>query len=212
MSKDNDKLNEMRKKSTSGSIGKKTGHKMNITREEYLKRFVATVSLTATIAAIAIGGGKVLADKISDSVTAGSTKHEYYKDLVQDPEKPNWYPTDNGGGYYYDEGGIASDLKSLNQENPYGYEFDVGVASLIEYIGSEETDSVLNYTDYNGLDNYLEQKGYEDIESFQKDIDKQIVIKTEINEKQQELNEMRNEIDSTEVAQTNESEMTGGSK
>ena len=35
----NKDIENMKKKSTSGNIGKKTGHKMNITREDYLKRF-----------------------------------------------------------------------------------------------------------------------------------------------------------------------------
>lgn len=201
---DKDRMERMRKKSTSGNITKKTGHKMNITREEYLRRLVVTIGLTSAITAFTIGGGKLLKDKISNSITVGTTKNTYYHDLVD----PNWHPTDEGGAIWYDEGSIASDLKSLNDKEEYGYEFDVGISALLDHIGEEETNTVLRYTEYGGLDAYLEQKGYENTDSFQENVDKQIIAKSELDEKQKELDEMRNEtnkeIAENEVAKAGE--------
>ena len=175
---------------------------------EYLS-FILIVTL---VSVISIGGGKALAEKINNSVTVGTTKKAYYDDLIgnyeEDESKRNWHPTDDGGAIWYDEGGIAHDLKELNSSDPYGYEFDVGVASLLERIGTEKTDTVLRYTDYGSLDEYLSDKGFEDTKAFQENIDKQIIIKTELDEKQKELNEMRNETDN-EIAQSSETAKAG---
>lgn len=205
MSKD---IESIRKKSTSGSIGKKTGHKMNITREDYLKRLGITIGLTATITAFTIGGGKLLSNKINDSLTISSTRYEYYNDLVQNPESPNWHPTDSGGAIWYDEAEIAHDLKALDSNDEYGYQFDVGLASVLDHLGKDETDTVLRYTEYGGLDQYLEQKGYDDINSFQDSIDKQIIVKSKLDEKQKELDEMRNQTENN-LAQANETAKAG---
>lgn len=199
-----DKIENIRKKSTSLGTTKKTGHKMNITREEYLRRLFVTIGLTSAVTAFTIGGGKLLKDKINNSVTIGTTKNTYYHDLVD----PNWHPTDEGGAIWYDEGSIASDLKSLNENEEYGYEFDVGISTLLDHIGEEETNTVLRYTEYGGLDEYLDQKGYDNIDTFQENIDKQIITKSNLDEKQKELDEMRNEANK-EVAQSNETAKVG---
>lgn len=206
MSKD---IENMRKKSTSGSIGRKPGHKMNITREEYLKRLAITIGLTSTVVAFTIGGGKLLGEKINNSLTVGSTKSEYYHELVD----KNWHPTDQGGAIWYDEGSIASDLKKMNPDEEYGYEFDVGITSLIDHIGIDETNTVLRYTNYGGLDEYLDQKGYKDVETFQDAMNEQIIVKSQIDEKQKELDQMRNESteENTDVASI-DGIKTGGSK
>ena len=159
-----DKIENIRKKSTSLGITKKTGHKINITSEEYLRRLFVTIGLTSAVTAFTIGGGKLLKDKINNSVTIGTTKNTYYHDLVD----PNWHPTDEGGAIWYDEGSIASDLKSLNENEEYGYEFDVGISTLLE----------------------------------------QIIAKSNLDEKQKELDEMRNEANK-EIAQSNETAKVG---
>ncbi len=204
----NKDIENMKKKSTSGNIGKKTGHKMNITREDYLKRLGITIGLTATITAFTIGGGHLLSKKIDDSLTISTTRHEYYRDLVQNPESPNWHPTDSGSAIWYDEAAIAHDLKELDSNDEYGYQFDVGLASVLDHLEKDETDTVLRYTNYGGLDEYLEQKGYDDIDSFQESIDKQIIVKSKLDEKQKELDDMRNETENN-LAQANETAKAG---
>ena len=103
---------------------------------------------------------------------------------------------------------IINDLKELDSNDEYGYQFDVGLASVLDHLGKDETDTVLRYTNYGGLDEYLEQKGYDDIDSFQESIDKQIIVKSKLDEKQKELDDMRNETES-EIAQANETAKAG---
>lgn len=213
---DKERLRELKEKSTSGSIGKRKEHPMRITREEYLRKIKTYTILTALGVASAIGGGKVLADKIHNQITINTTRKVYYDDLIgngkEEDADRNWHPTDEGGDIWYDYGGIAHDLKNLNADGKHEVEFDIGVSSLINYIGDEQTNTVLRYTDYEGLDEYLDAKGFDDSESFQKEMNKEIILNSQISKKERELKEMRNEDDSTRYAQTDQDEMTGGSK
>lgn len=212
---DKEKLVELRKKSTSGNIGEKKEHPMKITREEYLRRIKLYISLTAIGVAFTIGGGKLLANKLHDKLTINTTRKVYYDDLIgngKDESERNWHPTDEGGAIWYDYGEIAHDLKNLNADNNHEVEFDIGVSSLLEHLGEEQTDTVLRYTDYEGLKGYLDVKGYTDSESFQKEMDDEIVLNSKISKQEKELNEMRNDQMSTKYAETDQEEMTGGSK
>ena len=191
-----DKLKELRKKSLEGNNGKVKEHPMRITREEYLRKIKTYIALTAIVVASTIGGGKVLADKIHDSIVVGVTKNEYYNDLIgnnKEESERNWHPTDEGGNIWYDYAEIANDLKDLNADNEHEVEFDIGVSSLLDRLGEEDTNTVLRYTGYGGLDEYLEAKGYSDTDEYQKDMNKEIVLNSEIGKKRRELNSMRNE-------------------
>ena len=193
---DKEKLVELRKKSTSGNIGEKKEHPMRITREEYLRKIKLYIGLTAIGVAISIGGGKLLADKLHDKLTVNTTRKVYYDDLIgngKDESERNWHPTDEGGSIWYDYGEIAHDLKNLNADNKHEVEFDIGVSSLIEHLGEEQTDTVLRYTDYEGLKEFLNAKGYNDSDSFQQEMDNEIVLNSKISKQERELRDMRNE-------------------
>ena len=210
------KVDKMKNNSLSGNKGVKKEHKMNISREEYLRRMKIYIGTTAMAVAFTIGGGKLLADKIKDTATINTTRYEYYNGLINghkenDYKDKNWHPTDEGGHYWYDEGSIAQDLEALNENEKYGYEFDVGVSSLIDHIGENEVNKVLRYTEYGGLDEYLDAKGFKDTDELKKEINKEIIIKSNIDKKQKELDEMRNNsIEENNIALEANNEGYGG--
>lgn len=210
-----ERLRELKEKSTSGSIGKRKEHPMRITREEYLRKVKKYTILTALGVASLIGGGKLLYNKIANNLTINITRLEYYNDLLGNREEEdkdrNWHPTQDGH-YWYDYGGIAHDLEDLNPDEKDDVEFDIGISSLISHIGEHQTDQVLKYTEYDSLEGYLDAKGFEDTDSFQKEMDKEILLHSEISKKEKELSEMRNEDQSTNYAEIDQTEMTGGGK
>ena len=211
----NEDIERLKKKSKSGNIGRRKEHSMRITREQYLRNLTKYIGITTLAVSLSIGGGRMLAKKLNDTLTVNSTKYEYYDGLVNghkenNYEDRNWRepnPDNMEMGPQISEGGIAYDLMGLNPDDKYGYEFDVGVASLIDCDPDLNIDGILYFTDYGNLDNYLEQKGYDSVKDLQKDINKQIVVKQEIDEKQKELNDMRDTdrvVESTEVTKAGE--------
>lgn len=212
---DKERLRELKEKSTSGSNGKRKEHPMRITREEYLRKVKKYTLLTALGVASLIGGGKLLYNKIANNLTINITRLEYYNNLVgngkEDDKDRNWHPTQDGH-YWYDYSGIAHDLENLNPNEENDVELDIGISSLISHIGEYQTNQVLNYTKYDSLEGYLESKGFEDTDSFQKEMDKEILTYFQISKKEKELSEMRNEDQSTNYAEIDQTEMTGGGK
>lgn len=91
--------------------------------------------------------------------------------------------TDDYEGYYYDYIDIAQTIKGMDN-------FDEGVYCLVQAIGEDQADRVLEYTDYESFANYKEVKGYEDTDEFRKDVKKKILLEEGIENNKQELERM----------------------
>ena len=180
---EDERLEELRKKSTSGSTGIKKSKKMNITREEYITRMKIIAGTTAIAVSLLIGGGSLLVNKLMDKATLSTLRSEYYNELING----NIHRTDDRENIWYDYGNIAEELKQQN-------DFDEALYFMNIYLGDEKTDNVLIYTDYKDFENYKEQKGYSSSEDFRDRMKKRALVKYDIDKKQKELKEMQEEL------------------
>ena len=194
-----EKMEEIKEKSTSGSVGELLEKKFNIKTKDDLIRIGMHTLLGAMLASTLVGGGIYLANTLKNRIMATQTRCEYYSDITE-----GCWSVDESGWQEYHDAAIANNLMKLDENNPYGYEFDLGISSILstydeeltggKYTSEEFTNEVLKSTEYGSLDNYLDAKNCNSVKEFQLEMDKEIALQSEIENKQQELAEMRNEI------------------
>ena len=150
-----------------------------VKKEELSKRFRRLAISVAVVVSLAIGLTGTAINEIQDRMTIDNMARDYQVEVIN----PNTHRTDDGQHYFYDYSDIANEVVSAANSDDAIYLLDIN-------IGDDQTDKVLSHTEYKSLDSYLDLRGYENSDEFQKDMRERLIIKSEINEKTNELERM----------------------
>lgn len=173
---------QLRQKSTSGSVGKREDRYIRIKYSRYKKSIKALIATTIIAVSAIIGGGKAVVDTAKDMITITQLEADFKTDVVN----PKTHRTENHQNYYYDYANLADYIENME-------DFDEGVYYLLLTIGEHQTNQVLEHTKYKSIESFLEAKGYKNVDEFKKSMKKKVLLEDEIERKERELKEMQEE-------------------
>jgi len=156
--------------------------KVTLSLRSYQRRLAAVALVSATVALGGLGLGKKTVQNYKD-ISVITTYNRAFDDEVIKPER---HPTRDHTGYYFDYSDIAQ--KVMNYDN-----IDEAVYLLVFDIGNYQADKVLGCTPYRSLESFVESRGYSDVEDFRKRAREMLLLDDEIQKKQSQLNDMRDE-------------------
>ena len=193
-----ERANQYRKRSTSGSSARRDpNRRIRMKYGDYKKSLKITAIATAVAVSLAIAGGTHYVDKVKDNVYLGQMGQDFRTEYIV----PETHRTNDNQHYFYDYMDIAHHMKE--SEN-----FDELVYLLTATLGDYQADQVMVYTDYKGLDNYLEQHNFEDSKEFIKVMEEKVLAEKDIEEQAKEMNQMLED----HKIELNEKLITGGTK
>ena len=173
----NDDIKNIRERSMSGDVGRRTKEKMiKMPLKVYKARLKALAACVAVVTSVAVSCVPGAVKTVSDNWTVNKLINSFHTEYVA----PETHRTDNNEHFFYDYDDIAVHL------NEYG-DFDEAVYLLNRDIGYYQTGQVLRWTPYGSFTEYLNQKGYTDEEDFQDNMKDRIVKELEMLEMQEEL-------------------------
>lgn len=156
--------------------------RVNLTVKQYQKRLVVCSALSAVVALSGLGIGKKAVEKYKNTAIITTYSREFEKDVLQ----PERHPTLDHMHYYYDYSDIAQKIMASES-------IDESVYIMLNKIGTEQTNRVLDCTPYKSLDGFLAKKGYSDLDDFKKTAYEMLLLDDEIKKKQIQLDEMNKE-------------------
>lgn len=156
--------------------------RVNLTVKQYQKRLAVCSALTAVVALSGLGIGKKAIEKYESAAIISTYSSEFDKEILQ----PERHPTLDHMHYYYDYSDIAQKIMSSES-------VDENVYIMLNKIGVEQTDRVLECTPYKSLEGFLAVKNYKDVDDFKKIARDMLLLDDEIKKKQMELDEMNKE-------------------
>lgn len=176
--KDNENYQRMYNNSVNGNNARRT-HKRKKTKYGTTHKKLKLILGAAVVGAAVTVGITNFTTQMRDNAVVNGLVAEFDESVIN----KETHRTDDHEGYYYDYIDIAQTIKEM--EN-----FDEGVYCLVQTIGENHANRVLEYTDYESFANYKEVNGYEDTEEFKKDIRKKILLEDDIENNKQELERM----------------------
>lgn len=173
----------LKEQSLEGESGKRDpNRKIKMKLKDY-KKTLAAVAIAASIAtSVVIGGGSAVANHLNESMLVGSLISDFRQECIY----KETHRTDDLQHYYYDYPDIATYIEGME-------DFDLGVYLAYKSIGEHQTDQVMRYTNYRSFENYLETHDFDDAAAFDKAMKKQAALTAEVNQKQEELKQMKEE-------------------
>lgn len=180
---DEDLQRRLKEQSMSGDSGKRSpDRKIRMKYKDYKKTIAAIAIASAIATTTVIGGGQAVIHQTKDSISIGSMCMDFQRDCIS----KETHRTDDMQHYFYDYADIASYIEGMD-------DFDLGVFLSYETIGEHQTDQVMRYTNYRSFENYLEAHDYEDSKEFSKDMRERATILADIQQKEEELAQMKAE-------------------
>ena len=173
----------LKEQSLEGESGKRDpNRKIKMKLKDY-KKTLAAVAIAASIAtSVVIGGGSAVANHLNESMLVGSLISDFRQECIY----KETHRTDDLQHYYYDYPDIATYIEGME-------DFDLGVYLAYKSIGEHQTDQVMRYTNYRSFENYLEAHDFDDAAAFDKAMKKHAALTAEVNQKQEELKQMKEE-------------------
>lgn len=152
----------------------------------------------SALAAVAIILGPNTVSAISNEFVVKGMVDDFQAEVVSNYT----YRTDDNLGHWYNYQDIADVMNDYARENGLS---DCQVIYLSEKAlgnGSESDDKyqmneLLKYTEYGNIDNFFQRENYKDIEDFNSSIEKELLMHDEKNKEQTELEEMKNDRESS---------------
>lgn len=174
------------KKATSTEQVRK--RKAQVKAEEVKKR------LTALCLACVVAGGiaATTAAKVVDKIQENSIVYSQTADFRRDVMAPNTHPTENGKYYWYDYEEIAEAL--LDD----GKDFSQELYKTYYSIGEEQTNRVLECTDYGTLEDYAKSVGFKNVDKWADNERQKVLLTYELNEMNSELSSKHTDFNSNE--------------
>ena len=180
---DKENYERTKQNSTSGTpVKRSSSKKIKMTRREYVLRMKALIGTTAVVTMLGMGLTSKVVNAIKDRYVLNKARESFHEEII----KPETHPTITGEFFYYDYIDIGQKIDEME-------DIDEGVYLLLEDIGEYYGNYAMNHTRYKSFDNYLDEKGYESMDEFKKDMRKQILVLDELRDKQDELREMKAE-------------------
>ena len=166
------KYEEVKEKSLNGSNGIRTNQKKEISIKKHKMLMKAAIVVTAIAVAGIVTFSNKMIDEHNDRKIIDKLSEQYGHELIDD----NWH--DVKGGYAIDYDKIGAQL--LKQEN-----FDEALYFLYLRENLETTNKVLNTINYPNLEEYIKRNNYEDLEEWEKAMEKQAVLRANLDEMRQ---------------------------
>lgn len=186
---DGTKLNSVRRHNTTNYQrmyeNSVNGEPIRRTREKRKVKHKTTHKKLKTLLAGAVIGACLtieisnLTETMHDNAIINGLASEFFDDVVL----PATHRTADNKNYFYDYMVMAQKIQEMDN-------FDEGVYYLIRQIGEEQTDLVLEHTDYKNFTNYKKVRGYEDTKEFKKNARKMILLEDNIESNKEELDRM----------------------
>lgn len=160
---------------------------------------------TLIVACVILGGVAAnTVSNIADNIQENSIVYDQNHQFAQEVIFPNTHRTYDNQHYFYDYDDIAAAIKED------GKDFSTELYKAYAYLGEYQTNKVMDYTNYNSVEDYVKANGFEDIESWEKSEKRKIILENEVSEKQSELAAMHSELNGEKTAEVVSSEYTGG--
>lgn len=169
-------------------------------RHERRKRTTALAMACMIVGGIAVG----VASEVAEIMEENSIVYEQTSAFANDVIYPNTHRTMNDKYYYYDYDDIA---EAIQQD---GKDFSTELYKAYAYLGEEQTNRVMQYTDYSSVHGYATAAGYDNIDDWVKSEREKILLQSEVASKQSELDAMHSELNGAEVLGAVEDSYTGG--
>ena len=160
----NNDIERMKKRSTEGSSGKKTGNKIVLTVEQFWRRIIALIVAVIVICGLSHAAVKGLVDEVRISMAANECRTTCVA--------PETHRTSNNEGFFYDYIDVYNNIV-----DKYGE--DIGL--YLFYITTNSKDQ-LDRIVYEGkrsnldFDSYLIDHGYDSFGKWKKDMRKKFLL------------------------------------
>jgi hypothetical protein len=179
---------KIREKSTTGEpVRRNRERRIKMKYSDFKRCIKIIVASTSVVVAIITGAGMSIGahaiNNFQDKVVVNSMVEEFRINVINEET----HRTADREHYFYDYSDIASKMEKNYDD------FDEALYCLVSNIGEDQSDRVLNYTDYGSVEKYLETAGYEDLDEFKNEISKRIVLEKEVDEKTAEIEQMKAE-------------------
>lgn len=161
-------------------------------RQQKQKRQKRVAILCA--ACLALGGVAVntignIAENLTNDAIVYSEVGEFRRDVIT----PNTHPTADRQHHFYDYIDIAICMKED------GKDFSSELFKAYSILGEYQTDLVMRHTDYESVDAYVTQAGFESIEDWVDSEKQKILYQYDVSKKQAELDSMHKELNGQQV-------------
>lgn len=198
-----------RSSTTGGSARRTRDKKIETTQKDHRKKLRKVALLMALGAALTIGGIKG-AHAIENKLVVNQEANEFYTEVMAGNQchLPPTEENSNNWGYLHNE--ISNEIEEK------GYDYDEAVFLFLQNLKQNKDwnmDQLIHYSgQYKDYADFLSQNGYETSEDFQKAMKKKITLESEIEEKNKQLSEMNDELDTQRMQASNNEGMSIGGK
>ena len=181
-----DDYNRIRDNSIRERRSRRRATVVELSRENYQKLCRKVIPVTLAIGLVVGGLGlNFIEDRIDDfnhETYISANAHEFQSNYIA----PNAHRTNDNQGYWYDYVKICDGIK--NAENQ-----DEAIFYCYESIGSLQTGRVIKYVGYESFMDYIHSKGFNDLDEYEDFMSNEVVLRNEVNDEKNELDEMLNE-------------------
>ncbi len=199
-----------RSSTTGGSARRTKDKKVKVTHKEKRTKFQAIIISAAVAASLTIAGFTLAAPNIESSLIISQKRSEFYTKVMAGNQchLPPTEENSNNWGYLHNE--ISNEIEEK------GYDYDEAVFLFLQNLKQNKDwnmDQLIHYSgQYKDYTDFLSQNGYETSEDFQKAMKKKITLESEIEEKNKQLSEMNDELDTQRMQASNNEDMSIGGK
>ena len=159
-------------------------------KKERQRRLAGLCAACLVVGGIAVNTVSNVIDSYKEMGAVYSQTSEFRKDVIS----PNTHRTSDNQHYFYDYDDIAEYIQGD------GRDFSLELYKTYANIGEYQTNRVLNYTQYDSVEAYVEQAGFKSIKEWEKSEREKIVLQSEMDEKQTELAAMHRELNGQEIS------------
>ena len=149
---------------------------------EFTVRLITGIIISILAGFVLIGGISSGIHTIQDNMVVGSMVHQFHIDCIA----PETHRTMDNEHYYYDYDDIAHYIETMG-------DFDIGLYLFNQNTNDYQTERVLQYTDYETMDEYLGLHNWESTDQWRDDMRNRILAQQEISNHQAELAQMNEE-------------------
>lgn len=169
-------------------------------RQQRNRRVAALLVSCMVLGGVAVG----VANEVVDTIQENRIVYEQTSEFRRDAIYPNTHRTLNNEYYYYDYDDIADAIMAD------GKDFSTELYKAYADLGEYQTNRVMKYTDYANLEEYVTSSGFESIDDWAKNERKKIVLQSEVDSKQAELEAMHRELNGAAVMDAVQDSLVGG--
>ena len=175
----NARNNQIIRNSTSGNRERIQKQRKKVSSKQKSRRIVAGILACMAIGGVTVTGVEALATKIENNSILSDARTDFHTTFIS----PNSKRSIDTRYYYYEYQKIANQLEE-SKEN-----LSKNIYLSYADLGEEQTNKILDCTEYDNLDNFLNQNGISK-EDWIKQEKEKIILNHEIEEKQKDLAEM----------------------